>query len=124
MITYTIGAMVIAAMASASTCTSGLLSRLLQLVTAFLRSLHTSGQRALGVAAQHEALVEQRERERDDEQQHRERAAVAELRPLEAAVDQERGHGRRGVRRAAPGHDPDDVEQLQRPDHRQEDPDP
>ena len=79
------------------------------------------GQGAVEVTPQDEALVGQRERERDHEHDHRDRARIAELEALEAPVDHVDRHRVRRVHRAAAGHHPHEVEELQRADDAQED---
>ena len=69
------------------------------------------------------ALVDQGEREADDEQNDGDGAAIAEGDAPETAVDEIGRHGRRGPGRTALGHDPDQIEQLQGTDDGQKDPD-
>ena len=64
-----------------------------------------------------------RERKAEDEEQDRDRAAVTELDPLKAAVDEIGRHRGRGADGAAQGHDPDQLEELERADHGQKNPD-
>ena len=71
------------------------------------------------IPAQREALVEQGDDEREREDDDRDGAGVAEQAAAELVVEV-RGHRRRGADRSALRRHPDEVEQLQRADHRQE----
>src|SRR5262249_38737825 len=86
--------------------------------TAITNSLR--GRRGV-VAAHDEALVEQRETEADDEDDQGDGGAVAEGEALETVLVHVGCHRLAGVDGTAFGHDPDQIEELERAEGREED---
>src|SRR6266487_3398472 len=76
------------------------------------------------IAPHHCALVDYGKPEADNEDNHRDRAAVAELEAQEPELVQVGRHRIAGVDRTAGGHDPDQVEELERSKDREVDREP
>src|SRR5688500_8595962 len=93
------------------------------MVDVAVMSTHSCGDGAGEIAAEGEALVDERDDEGDEEQDHGDGAAIPRLSAELALLDHVGGHRRGGTERAAARGDPDHVEELERADDRQEGPD-